>query len=194
MCFGYYVASYLCENTIVEQYYKTSESNLIKESLIHALSYLIVETIVNLFVRSWFSYGNRGDQLVCYVALLGALLWLWCVVLYFATAGYGECGTKFEVEYDVNPSSISVLLLIDGGDVAPGISLIVILVLSSSIWIILKELLQGTFRPPKRFQQKPMCVFKKSDSLVVRSVVLIAISMVGNALKSCGCTKVGRVT
>ena len=60
----------------------------------------------------------------CYL-MCRALLGLSYVVMCFAAAGYGDSGTEFEVEYEVNPSSISVRPQIDGVDAAPGISLTV---------------------------------------------------------------------
>ena len=68
----------------------------------------------------WISFFDRGShtglevtsmcvvwlsRILCYL-MFGVLLGLWCAVVYFTAAGYGDSGTEFEVEYEVNPSSI----------------------------------------------------------------------------------------
>ena len=118
--------------------------------------------------------------------MFGALFRLWRTVVYFVVASFGDSGTEFEVEYEVNPSSISVQSRINGVDVAPGFTLIVI---SDTIFISvdsLEESVQGKFCQFKGFEEKSICVIKKSDRLVVRIVVLVAISVVGYALNFVG--------
>ena len=82
------------------------------------------------------------SRVSCYL-MFGVLLGLWSVIMYFAVADYGNRGTEFEVEYEVNPSSISVRLWIDGVDAAPNIFMTVI---SCAIFISmdsLKESVRG---------------------------------------------------
>ena len=96
----------------------------------------------------------------CYL-MFGALLGLWCVVVYFAAVGYGDNGTEFEVEYEVNLSSISIRPQIDGVDATPDISLTVV---SCAIFISvdsLKESVQGTFHRSKGFM-KSLYVLSRS--------------------------------
>ncbi|XP_057525492.1 uncharacterized protein LOC130804877 [Amaranthus tricolor] len=148
-----------------------------------------------LLSRYWISLFDRGfhtglevpsmcvgwlSRVSCYL-IFEVLLGLWCVVVYFAAAGYGDSGTEFEVEYEVNSSSIFVRPQIDDVDATPGICLTVI---SGAIFISvdsLKESVQGTFRQFKGFQEKPICVLEKSNRLAEGSVVLVAISVVGYA-------------
>ena len=125
------------------------------------------------------------NRVSCYL-IFRVLLGLWCVVVYFAASGYGDSGTEFEVEYEVNSSSISVRPQIDGVDATPGISLTVISGAISISVDSLKESVQGTFRRSKGFQEKPICVIEKSNRLAVGSVVLVAISVVGCALNLVG--------
>ena len=47
------------------------------------------------------------SRVSCYL-MFGVLLGLWCVVVYFTDVGYSDSGTEFEVEYDVNTTSIYV--------------------------------------------------------------------------------------
>ena len=49
--------------------------------------------------------------------------------------------------------------------------------------------IQGTFCQSKGFQEKPICVIEKSDTLAVRSLILVTISVVGYALKLVGLAK-----
>ena len=160
-----------------------------------------------LLSRYWISLFDRSlhtglevsrmcvvwlSRLSCYL-IFGVLLGLWCVVVYFAAAGYGDSGTEFEVEYEINSSSISVRPQIDGVDAIPGISLTLI---SGAISIpvdSLKESLQGTFRRSKGFQEKPICVIEKFNRLVVGSVVLVTISVVGYALNLVGLARLGAI-
>ena len=52
--------------------------------------------------------------------MLGVLLGHCFGVVYFVVSSYGDSGTEFEVECEVNSSSIDVLLGIDVVDAAPG--------------------------------------------------------------------------
>ena len=56
--------------------------------------------VTNMYVV-WLSWVS------CYL-MCRAQLGLLYVVVCFAAAGYSDSGTEFEVEYEVNPSSISV--------------------------------------------------------------------------------------
>ena len=69
-----------------------------------------------LLSRYWLSLFDRGlhtrlevanmcvvwlSRVSCYL-MVRALLGLWYVVVYFAATSYGDSGTEFEVEYEVN--------------------------------------------------------------------------------------------
>lgn len=71
--------------------------------------------------------------------MFGALLWLRCVVLYFTTSVYGDSGIAFEVEYEVNSSSIFVQIWINCFDSSPGISQSMIFVITFIFTNSLKE-------------------------------------------------------
>lgn len=118
--------------------------------------------------------------------MFGALLWLWCVVLYFAATVYGDNGTEFEVNYEVNSSYIYVLTPIDFVYAAPGISRTMISCIVFIFVHSLKESLQGTSHQPKGIKEKPICIIKKSDRLVVEIVVIVVASLVGYALTLVG--------
>ena len=76
--------------------------------------------------------------------MFGALLGLWCAVLYFETSICGDSDTAFEVEYEVNSLSISILPQIDVVHVALSIFRIVI---SYNIFFIFMDSLKGYIPP-----------------------------------------------